>query len=99
VPALGSVSFGVSDSDDDSQEEEDDADEGLVLVDVLASDSGTVGVAIFDVDRDDGLGDLAACLSSRARLKAAMAAASLGVDEPSSLSSAGEAGDALSGCV
>jgi len=30
--------------DDDSQEEEDDADEGLVLVDVLASDSGTVGV-------------------------------------------------------
>jgi len=97
VSALGSVPFGVafvSDSDDGSeppQEDEDDADEALVLLDVLASEhSGAVVVAKSDTGLDDGRVDLVEEFSGRARLNAANAAASLGVEDPSSLPSAGE---------
>jgi len=84
--ALG-VPFGEAlapDSDDDSQEEED-SDEGLRLVDVLASEpSRFFLVTALDIGTDDGRVEV----SLRAvldRLRAADAAASLGVEEPSSL--------------
>lgn len=85
--ALGPVPFGEAlapDSDDDSQEEED-SDEGLRLVDVLASEpSRILSVTALDISTDDGWVEV----SLRAvldRLRAADAAASLGVEEPSSL--------------
>jgi hypothetical protein len=82
VSVLGSAPSGVafvSDSDDDSQEDEEDADEALVLLDVLATNSDAVVVAKSDTD-------LVEEFSGRARLNAANAAASLGVEDPSSLS-------------
>jgi hypothetical protein len=90
LSALGSVPFGVAlapDSDDDSQEE-DDSDEGLVLVDVSASEpSGIFVVTMSEADVDDGpVSPVEALLRAVLdRLNAANAAASLGVDEPSSL--------------
>jgi len=97
VSALGPIPLGVTfvpDSNDSSHGDEEDSDEALVHVDELASElSGVVAVVAPDTGVNDGRVDPAEASLRRAlldRSKAANTAASLGVDDPSSLKTESE---------
>jgi len=111
VSALGPVPFDevfAPASNDSSQDDEEDSDEALVQVELASELSGIVVAVVSDIGVNDGRVDPVEVLLGRAlldRSKAANAAASLGVDVPSSFKtesewpSAGTVRVDVSGCV